>query len=145
MLSACGQILNEADLLHFRYGSRVALSTLSPIRYLLRPKTRFPVRRLHLLSGREFHPLEAPGLSWRTVVEIHVGQQWRGDCALRRALLAHSQFTLFHHACLQPFVDQAQDTLIADPMLQKFDQPLVTDRIKEALQIRIHNPSRAAG
>ena len=61
MLSACGQILNEAQSLHFRYGSSVALSTLSPIRYLLRPKTRFPVRRLHLLSGREFHPLEAPG------------------------------------------------------------------------------------
>jgi len=24
--------------------------------------------RLHPLSGRDFHPLEAPGLSWRTVV-----------------------------------------------------------------------------
>ena len=69
MLSACGQVLNEAELLHFRYGSRVALSTLSPICHLLGLKTRFPVRRLHLLSGREFHPLEAPGLSWRTVLQ----------------------------------------------------------------------------
>ena len=41
------KILNEADPLHFRYGSRVALSTLNPIRYLLRSKTRFPLRRLH--------------------------------------------------------------------------------------------------
>src|SRR6516162_2808434 len=76
MLSACGQIFNEAQSLHFRYGSLVALSTLGPIRYLLRPKTRFPMRRLHLLSGREFHPLEAPGLSWRTVVEKNVRQDW---------------------------------------------------------------------
>ena len=28
-------------------------------------------------------------------------------------------------------------------MLHEFDQPLVTDRIKEALQIRIHNPVHA--
>ena len=64
--------LNEAQSLHFRYGSLVALPTLSPIRCLLRPKARFPVRRLHLLSGREFHPLEAPGLSWRTFLEIRI-------------------------------------------------------------------------
>jgi hypothetical protein len=61
-----------AQSLHFRHGSLVALSTLGQIRYLLQPKTRFPVRRLHLLSGREFHPLEAPGLSWRTVMQVHI-------------------------------------------------------------------------
>ena len=60
---------------------------LSPIRYLLRPKTRFPVRRLHLLSGREFHPLEAPGLSWRATMQIDL--QIRGS----RAQHAHLQST----------------------------------------------------
>ena len=75
ILSACGLVLNEAQSLHFRYGSRVALSTPSPIRYLLGPKTRFPVRRLHLLTGREFHPLEAPGLPWRTIVKIDVCEE----------------------------------------------------------------------
>ena len=64
------EYLTRLNRVYFRYGPRVALSTLSPIRYLLRPKTRFPVRRLHLLPGREFHPLEAPGLSWRTVVHL---------------------------------------------------------------------------
>jgi hypothetical protein len=29
------------------------------------------------LSGREFHPLEAPGLSWRTVMEVNIGERWR--------------------------------------------------------------------
>jgi hypothetical protein len=58
-----GSYLHEAPSLHFRYGPLVALSTLSSYRYLNEPKTRFPVRRLHLLSGQEFHPLEASGLS----------------------------------------------------------------------------------
>jgi len=44
--------LTRLNRIYFRSGPLVALSTLSPIRNLLRPKTRFPVRRLHLLSGR---------------------------------------------------------------------------------------------
>ena len=74
--------LTRLNRIYFRSGPLVALSTLSPIRYLLRPKTRFPVRRLHLLPGREFHPLEAPGLSWRTIMQIHIGEQ-RFLCAPR--------------------------------------------------------------
>jgi hypothetical protein len=74
MMYFCSGVDNEAQSLHFRYGSLVALSTLGQIRYLLQPKTRFPVRRLHLLSGREFHPLEAPGLSWRTMMQIQIAE-----------------------------------------------------------------------
>src|SRR5574341_1523810 len=37
--------------LHLRYGPRVALSTLSPCRYLHVPKTRFPVRWLASCRG----------------------------------------------------------------------------------------------
>ncbi|WP_216673539.1 hypothetical protein, partial [Paraburkholderia solitsugae] len=41
-------------------------STLNSCRYLHEPKTRFPVRWLVPFPGREFHPLKAPGLTWRT-------------------------------------------------------------------------------
>gem|GEM_PF-6465907 len=58
---------HEAQSLHLRYSPEVALSTLSSCRYLHEPKTRFPVGRLFPFPGRGFHPLEAPGLSWRTV------------------------------------------------------------------------------
>jgi hypothetical protein len=119
MLSACGQILNEADLLHFRYGSRVALSTLSPIRYLLRPKTRFPVRRLHLLSGREFHPLEAPGLSWRTVVQVDVSQQRRDHRTLRRPLFTGTPLPVFQDPGLEPLAHQPGDALVANTVLHE--------------------------
>jgi len=40
------------------------------------------MRRLHLLSGREFHPLEAPGLSWRTVMQKQIRQQWTYNATL---------------------------------------------------------------
>ena len=57
---------NEALSLHLRYGLDIALSTLNSCRYLHEPKTRFPVRWLVPFPGREFHPLKAPGLTWRT-------------------------------------------------------------------------------
>ena len=63
-LSAPG-LPHEAQSLHLRYGPGVALSTLSPCRCLHEPKTRFPVGGWPL-PGRESHPLDAPGLSWRT-------------------------------------------------------------------------------
>lgn len=57
---------NEAPSLHLRYGLDIALSTLNSCRYLHEPKTRFPVEWLCSFPGRESHPLEAPGLAWRT-------------------------------------------------------------------------------
>ena len=60
------RMYNEALSLHLRYGLDIALSTLNSCRYLHEPKTRFPVRWLVLFPGREFHPLKAPGLTWRT-------------------------------------------------------------------------------
>src|ERR1035438_8189038 len=117
MLLACGQILNEADLLHFRYGSRVALSTLSPCRYLHEPKTRFPVRRLHLLSGREFHPLEAPGLSWRTVIQVDIGQERTNRLPLSRPRFAREQFAVFDDSDLDPFLNQAEHAAVTYGLL----------------------------
>lgn len=65
---------NEALSLHLRYGLDIALSTLNSCRYLHEPKTRFPVGWLIPFPGREFHPLEAPGLTWRTkkLFQVHI-------------------------------------------------------------------------
>jgi len=49
-------LLNEAEPLHFRYGPRAALPTLSPCRYLHEPKARFPVGRLIPLAGAGISP-----------------------------------------------------------------------------------------
>jgi hypothetical protein len=125
MLSACGQVLNEAQSLHFRYGSLVALSTLGQIRYLLQPKTRFPVRRLHLLSGREFHPLEAPGLSWRTIVEIYIAQQYADRTSLRGSLFTRMDLSILQYTCPQPAPDQTDQALISHSMFHEAEHPFV--------------------
>jgi hypothetical protein len=84
------RMCHEAQSLHLRYGLDIALSTLNSCRYLHEPKTRFPVRRLVPFPGREFHPLEAPGLSWRTEIgfkEIVIGstRQRRISCKPTRS------------------------------------------------------------
>jgi hypothetical protein len=37
--------------------------------------------------------------------------------------------SFFQHAGLQPFADQADDTTVADALLDKPDQPLMADRV----------------
>ena len=127
-------------MLHFRYDSLVALSTLSPIRYLLRPKTRFPVRRLYLLSGREFHPLEAPGLSWRTVMQVEVRQQRTHAPTLNRSHFTLYPLTLLQHACLEPFVNQAHDAPVCYAMLDKLPHPSVIERVIKPPDVGIEHP-----
>src|ERR1017187_9453349 len=66
---------HEAQSLHLCYGLDIALSTLNSCRYLHEPKTRFPVGRLVPFPGRQFHPLKAPSLAWRTekAFDIQIG------------------------------------------------------------------------
>ena len=61
------------------YGLDIALSTLSSCRCLHEPKTRFPVGRLFPFPGRESHPLEAPGLSWRTEEYLEIFDKFYAD------------------------------------------------------------------
>ena len=68
---------NEALSLHLRYGPNVALSTLSPCRYLHAPKTRFLVSWLCSFQGRELHPLKAPGFSWRTGLAYKISNSYQ--------------------------------------------------------------------
>ena len=80
---------HEAQSLHLRYGLDIALSTLNSCRYLHEPKTRFPVGRLFPFPGREFHPLKAPGLAWRTEVGSQI--KINDACLLFHDCLVHSE------------------------------------------------------
>jgi hypothetical protein len=55
-LSASGLSCHEAQSLHLRYGLDVALPTLSPCRYLHKPKARFLVGRLFPLARAGIPP-----------------------------------------------------------------------------------------
>ena len=59
---------------------------------------------------------------------------------MRRALLRLRPFAIFQDPGLHPFLDQAEHSGIRDAVLQKLLQPLMTDVVEEALDIRIENP-----
>src|SRR6516162_5093167 len=67
----------------------------------------------------------------KDVMQVDVRQQGRGNAALRRPHLWPGHLPIFHHPSLQPFTDQADHAAVADPMLDKTDQPLVVDRVEE--------------
>ena len=47
---------------------------------------------------------------------------------------------VFKDARLEPFLDQADDALVADPMFQEADQPILADGPKEVLDIGVKYP-----
>ncbi|KRQ97134.1 hypothetical protein CQ10_29505 [Bradyrhizobium valentinum] len=59
---------------------------------------------------------------------------------LRRALLRLGQVSVFQHARLEPFADQADDPLVTDPMFDEADQPCMTDRVEERPDTGVENP-----
>src|ERR1700733_11962664 len=78
------------------------------------------------------------------VMKIDIRQQWRDDRALWRSFQRIRPLALFQHARLQPFLDQANDPGVADPMLHEPDQPIVADRIEERTDISVQNPQDIA-
>jgi hypothetical protein len=62
------------------------------------------------------------------------------NAALRRPHLWLGHLSVFHHPSLQPFADQADHAAVADPMLDKTDQPLVVDRIEEPGNVGVQYP-----
>src|ERR1700757_820499 len=91
-----------------------------------------------LASGLALSPSVCPEV--KDVMEIDIGQQWRGNRPLGRACLRWHKISFFHHACLQPLADKAVYTTITDAVFDKAHQPLVTDRIEESRDIGVHYP-----
>ena len=51
--------------------------------------------------------------------------------SLRRPLLADAHDSVFQYTRPEPFPDQADDALVADPMLDEADEPILLNRIEE--------------
>ena len=64
------------------------------------------------------------------VMQVDVRQQRRGNAALRRPHLWPGHLPAFHHPSLKPFTNQADDALVADPVFQEPDQPILADTAK---------------
>src|SRR5450756_3189811 len=60
--------------------------------------------------------------------------------SLRSSFIRLDFPAIFHHTRLQPFLDEADDPAITDPVLHECDQPFVANRIKEPRDVGIEDP-----
>ena len=58
---------------------------------------------------------------------------------MSRTCLADRHDPVFQDTRPEPFLDQANDASIADPVLNKSDEPCLVDRVEEAPDIRIED------
>ena len=65
-------------------------------------------------------------------MKIHVSDQWRSHCSLRRTFICLRPLAVFRYSRLQPFPDQAKYPSIGHPMLDELQGPFVTQVIEEA-------------
>ena len=90
------------------------------------PSWRTVVRKTHhdYIAVR---PLLTPCLDPQVkyVMKIDVRQERRGTAALGRPFRHPYPFPILQHAGAEPFLDQAHDAPICDPVLDEFHQPFV--------------------
>jgi hypothetical protein len=65
----------------------------------------------------------AVGPQIEDVVQVDVGQQRRDHRPLRGPLVTRRNDPILQDARLQPFLDQADDARVTDPMLDEANQP----------------------
>src|SRR6202521_1666896 len=73
-------------------------------------------------------------------MQIHVGEQWRNHCPLRRPYLGLRPLAIFRYSRLQPFLDQAKHPAIGHAVLDELHRPFVAHVVKEPANVRIEHP-----
>jgi hypothetical protein len=64
-------------------------------------------------------------------VQVDIREQRRDHRPLPGSPFTDGHDLIFENARLQPFLDQADDAAVADPMLHEPDQPFLADHIEE--------------
>src|ERR1700719_2910897 len=82
----------------------------------------------------------APGPKIKDVVQVDVGKQRRDHRPLPRPPLTDRHDPFFQDAHLEPFLDQAADASVADPMFQEANQPLLADFVEERSDVGVQYP-----
>ena len=70
-------------------------------------------------------------------MQVQMGKNRRNHRPLWTAFLRLEPPTVFHHASLEPFPDQADDSLIPHPMFPKLDQPIVLELVEKGSDVEI--------
>ena len=69
-----------------------------------------------------------------------MGQERRNHRPLTRSPVIYRDDPVFKDARLEPFADQADDALVADPVFDEANQPFLTDRPEEVLDVGVCDP-----
>src|SRR5271157_1683586 len=89
----------------------------------------------HVAGG--FAPSPAFGPEIEDVVQVDVGKQRRRHRTLPGSPVANRHGPVFQDTRPQPFLDEADDALVTDPVFYKSDQPFLADRVEERPDIGI--------
>ena len=87
--------------------------------------------------ARGLAPSPALGPQVEDVVQVDVGEQRRDRRALPRPPARDLDPSVFENARLQPFLDQAEDALVADAMLEEADEPFLAHRVEELRDVGV--------
>ena len=91
--------------------------------------------------ARGLAPSPALGPKIKDVVQVDVGKQRRDHRALPRPPLTDRHDPFFQDAHLEPFLDQADNASVADPMFQEANQPLLADFVEERSEVSVLSSS----
>ncbi len=80
----------------------------------------------------------------RTADQSYLLPSGSDDRTLGRPLLGSDVAPLIQHAHLEPFLDQADDSAIPNPVFYEADQPIVADRVEKRSNVGIENPADIA-
>ncbi|WP_430649665.1 hypothetical protein [Bradyrhizobium retamae] len=83
--------------------------------------------------ARSVAPSPALGPEIEHKMKVDVGEERRDHRTLARSLIIGRDDSVFKNARLKPFLDQADDAFVADPMLNEAGQPGLADPIERLL------------
>ena len=90
-------------------------------------------------------PSPALGPAVEDIVQVDVGEQRRDHRALPRSPVARLQRSVFENTRLQPFLEQADDALVADAVLDEPDEPVLAHRLEEPRNVGVEYPVHPSG
>src|SRR5438477_2319558 len=128
------------DSTHSSSRARIASQKRRASLLCSKPTTTSSAYRTNNHITRGFAPSPARRPEVKGIVQVDIGEQRRNHRALPRPRLTDRDLPVFQDARLEPFLDQADDASIGDPVFDKADQPFLADRIEEGPNVRIENP-----
>jgi hypothetical protein len=96
----------------------------------------------HYIIGVTHYDHVAPGLAPSPAfgsrsTQVDVCKERRCHRSLVCPLLAYRDDSIFEDARFQPFLDQADDTRVTDPVLQEAEQPLLGNFVEERSDVGV--------